>query len=111
MVHHAKGLVRHCDDPSFVEELQDDPDVVETTPKLRALIDYSLKLTRMPMEMRRADIDALRAVDYSDDAIVAINQIAGWFNYVNRTVDGLGVRLEEDQWPAAVRDANPHPPD
>ena len=111
MVHHAKGLVRHCEDAAFVEALEDDPDVVETTPKLRALIDYSLKLTRMPMEMRRADIEALRDVGYSDDAIVAINQIAGWFNYVNRTVDGLGVNLEEEQWPKDVRDAHPNPPD
>jgi uncharacterized protein YciW len=110
MVHHAVGLVRHCNDPAFVEGLQDDPDVVETTPQLRALIDYSLKLTRMPMEMRRADIEALRDVGYADDAIVAINQIAGWFNYVNRTVDGLGVQLEE-YWPEEVRAAHPHPPD
>lgn len=110
MIHHSKGLVRHCKKPKFVEALQDDPDVVKTTPKLRALIDYSLKLTRMPMEMRRADIEALREVGYSDDAIVAINQIAGWFNYVNRTVDGLGVQLE-DHWPAEILDDHPNPPD
>jgi alkylhydroperoxidase family enzyme len=37
------------------------------------------------------DLDRLRAVGFSDQAILQINLIASWFNYINRVADGLGV--------------------
>ena len=77
-----------------METLGRDPSAVETTPRLRALIDYVVKLTAEPSGMTEADVAGLRAVGYSDPAILAIVQIAGFFNWVNRTVDGLGVELE-----------------
>ena len=110
MVHHSRGLLGHCKDEAFVKGLQEDPAAVATTPRLRALIDHVIKLTRTPWEMRRADIEALRAAGYSDEGIVGINQITGYFAWCNRTVDGLGAQLEES-WPEDVRAAHPHPPD
>jgi alkylhydroperoxidase family enzyme len=38
-----------------------------------------------------ADLQALRAVGFTDQAILQINLIASWFNYINRVADGLGV--------------------
>ncbi len=77
-----------------MEALGRDPARVETTPRLRALIDYVVKLTEEPSGMTEADVTGLRAVGYSDPAILAIVQIAGFFNWVNRTIDRLGVELE-----------------
>ncbi len=110
MVHHARGLAGHCNDPDYVEALKADPATVATTPRLRALIDHVIKLTRTPGAMRRADVEALRAAGFSDEGIVGINQITGFFAWCNRTVDGLGVDLE-DVWPHDVHAAHPHPPD
>jgi len=38
--------------------------------------------------------DDLRAAGFDDTAILQINLIASWFNYINRVADGLGVGRE-----------------
>ena len=65
------------------------------------MLDYSAKLTREPWSIVEADIQALRESGFSDRAILDINQVTGYYAYVNRLADGLGVALEsfwkEDQ--------------
>lgn len=60
----------------------------------RALLDYAVKLTREPWEMKRDDVDALRAAGFSDSAILDANLVTGYYAFVNRLADGLGVELE-----------------
>ena len=50
--------------------------------------------TREPASITRADLDALRAEGWDDRAILDLNQVVVYFNYVNRIANGLGVRLE-----------------
>lgn len=57
----------------------------------RALCDYVAKLTRHAWKVTRDDLDRLRENGYGDQAILQINLIASWFNFVNRVADGLGV--------------------
>ena len=66
-----------------------------------AMLEYTEKLTLRPMEMVEEDVDALREVGFSDAAVLDINQITGYFAFVNRVALGLGVELEEF-WPEAV---------
>ncbi len=58
------------------------------------MLDYAVKLTKMPWEMEQGDVEKLRGEDFSDAAILDINQITGYYNFVNRLADGLGVELE-----------------
>lgn len=58
------------------------------------MLGYVEKLTLKPVSIRRDDIEALRLVGFDDIAILQINLIASWFNYVNRVADGLGVGRE-----------------
>ena len=60
----------------------------------RAMLEYAEKLTLRPWEMVEADVQALRAAGFSDTAILDINQVTGYYAYVNRLADGLGVELE-----------------
>jgi alkylhydroperoxidase family enzyme len=55
------------------------------------MLDYVAKLTLHPTKIQRQDVEALRAVGFDDVAILQINLIASWFNYINRVADGLGV--------------------
>lgn len=57
----------------------------------RAMLDYTAKLTRQPARTTPEDLQRLREVGFSDQAILQINLIASWFNYINRVADGLGV--------------------
>ncbi len=60
----------------------------------RALIAYADKLTRTPGEIREADLDALRGAALDDRAIHDACAIVGYFAFVNRIADGLGVEVE-----------------
>ncbi|MFO0964276.1 MAG: hypothetical protein U0793_01635 [Gemmataceae bacterium] len=63
----------------------------------RAICDYVAKLTREPARMTQGDVDALRCVGFDDRAILQINLIASWFNFINRVADGLGVGKSEQK--------------
>ena len=55
------------------------------------MLEYVEKLTLRPADVSRADLDLLRSHGFDDVAILQINLIASWFNYINRVADGLGV--------------------
>ena len=59
------------------------------------MLRYADKLTTAPATMQRADIDSLRAVGFADADILAIAEVVGYYAYVNRIADGLGVTLEQ----------------
>ena len=62
----------------------------------RAIVDWALKLTRTPSKMTRGDLDPLRRHGLDDRAILDLAMIVGYYAYVNRLADGLGVELESD---------------
>lgn len=66
--------------------------------RLRALLEYAERLTRRPGEVDEADVVALREEGWSDEAILHAAEVTAYYNFVNRTTEGLGVRLEPD-WP------------
>lgn len=59
------------------------------------MLDYVAKLTLNPAHTEEEDIIKLRAEGFGEKAILEINQITGFFAWCNRTVDGLGVELED----------------
>lgn len=61
-----------------------------------ALLNYASKLTLEPGKMVQADVDALREHGADDGEILEANQIIGYFNYVNRQLNGLGVTTDGD---------------
>jgi alkylhydroperoxidase family enzyme len=58
------------------------------------MLAYVEKLTLRPWEVIKEDVIALRTAGFSDAAILDINQVTGYYAYVNRLADGLGVELE-----------------
>lgn len=63
--------------------------------QLAALL-YAERLTLHPGKIAQADVEALRTAGWSDGEILEINQIVGYFNYVNRLLNGLGVTTDGD---------------
>jgi uncharacterized peroxidase-related enzyme len=58
------------------------------------MLRYADKLTRTPADVTREDVEALRAAGLSDEDILGVCEVASYFAYVNRIVDGLGVEVE-----------------
>ena len=70
------------------------PPAAELTAADCAMLDYAVKLARAPRSMTRDDVETLRAAGWSDEAILEIVHVTGFFSYYNRLADGLGIDPE-----------------
>jgi len=64
--------------------------------RTRALCDFATRLTREPGRIAREDVEALREHGLDDAAIHDAIQVIGYFNYVNRIADAVGIEDEPD---------------
>ena len=69
----------------------------------RALCEFAAKLTHRQREMCPVDLDALRGRGLDDRAIHDAVQVIGYFNYITRVADALGVEPEEFIRPWGIR--------
>ena len=69
----------------------------DLSPRERALCDFAVKLTHLAAEVGEDDIDALRAQGLSDTDVSDAIQVIGYFNYVTRVADGVGID-DEPEW-------------
>ena len=91
MESHAEFLRRVSLDEELAAALRRDYTLAPLNDQDRAMLDYAAKLTRHAWQVTPEDLDRLRRVGFDDRAILQINMIASWFNYINRVADGLGV--------------------
>jgi uncharacterized peroxidase-related enzyme len=56
-----------------------------------AMLDYAVKITRTPVECSEADIERLRALGFSDEAIFDIAETAAMYNFTNRLASATGM--------------------
>lgn len=68
-----------------------------------------------PGSMTQSHVEVLRSHGFTDDQITVAAQVIGYFNYINRIADGLGVdpedwmTLDHNEWllhKAAIRAAS-----
>lgn len=100
IAHHASSLRSLLRDDALAEAVTISPDTAPLSGRQRALVDYSLRLTRIPGSVSIDDVDALRRVGLGDRGIHDAASIAAYFNFVNRVALGLGVELEAEGWDA-----------
>lgn len=60
------------------------------------MLGYAVKLTLTPNDMTVADVAQLKAVGFLDVDILHIAEVVGYYAYVNRIADGLGVEVESE---------------
>ncbi len=95
MLSHAKDFGRESGDEQTAEQLIYDHRKASLSDAERALCDYAVKLTLSPGDMNQDDVDRLRDHGFDDEAITIAAQVIGYFNYINRIADGLGVDGED----------------
>lgn len=64
--------------------------------KEKSGLKYAKKLTNDHRSMEEEHVKELRKSGYDDGEILELNQVVSYFNYVNRTVLGLGVNTDGD---------------
>lgn len=95
MESHEKDLRSVVESEKQREAVQTDYRNADLTTKEIALLDFAVKLTKSPISMRKEDLAPLRILGYQDDQIVDAVHCIGYFNFINRVLDGLGVDPEE----------------
>jgi len=68
----------------------------------QALCDYAVRLTLTPGQVGSSHLDMLRQHGFDDDQITIAAQVIGYFNYINRIADGLGV--DPESWMTPPRE-------
>ena len=98
--HHWEGLKRLWDDDSktsrFWKALQTDSLDSYFDAKYFEGMQYAKTLTNSLNIIQKEDIERLKLRGFSEGEILEINQVASYFNYVNRMVVGLGVTTDGD---------------
>ena len=100
VTHHSVGIKRNLkDDEKFNEiikaiETEDFSKVFDR--KYQKAMEHAKMLTLQLEKVSEEEINELRQYGYTDGEILEINQLVSYFNYVNRTVVGLGVSLEKE---------------
>ncbi|WP_299247538.1 peroxidase-related enzyme [uncultured Aquimarina sp.] len=98
--HHTAGLKRLLkNDTKFLQiitSIQNDQVDTLFSDQYLAGLQYAKKLTLSHSMIIQSDIENLRKHNLTDGEILEINQVVSYFNYVNRTVVGLGVNTDGD---------------
>ncbi len=94
-MHHGRGLRRLLKDDALFAAIRDDWRSAPVDAKRQAMLGWAVKLTHTPGEMTETDLVSLRSAGFSDRDILDIAEVVGYYAYVNRLADGLGVRTEE----------------
>ncbi len=92
---HAKDFGLESKDEHAARQIQYDYRQAGLTPEDQALCDYAIKLTVHPHQMSHQDVVKLQQLGFTDEQITVAAQVIGYFNYINRIADGLGVDLED----------------
>jgi uncharacterized peroxidase-related enzyme len=93
-------------DHALVKHLKTDPAKAPLGPQDKAMIDFSLKLTREPSSVSEKDIRGLGQAGFTEEQVVDIVLVTCLFNFMDRLADGLGVELSEEMQRLVEQNAN-----
>lgn len=88
---HSRLLLHRTRDEALVVEVTRDFRTAPLSAADRALLEYAAKLTTAPAAAVQEDVARLRALGFSDAAIVETATQTALFNYLNRVIQGLGL--------------------
>ncbi len=96
-IHHAEAVQHYWKDETKLVQLKTDFTQANLTDRELALCSYAKELTKNPGNAQEEDITLLlKNEGLSDAAILDASLVVSYFNFVNRMVLSLGVKLEED---------------
>lgn len=96
---HADDLRSEISDDKLVEKIKEDWEDAPISEAEKAMLKFAVKLTCKPFECNSEDVAALQSAGWDDRSVSDIVQVTGYFNYINRIAEGLGVDLEPGMTP------------
>jgi uncharacterized peroxidase-related enzyme len=87
---HSAALRKLTKDPDLADAIAADHASAPVEPRVRAMLDYAVKLTLRPAAIAEADVDALRDAGWTDEDVMDIAEVTAMFNLTNRMANSLG---------------------
>ena len=92
IVAHGAAVRDYSGDPALGELIAINYRAAELSPRQRAMLDFAVKMTDTPDAIEEADRQALRDVDFSDQDIWDIANVAGFYNMTNRIASAVDMQ-------------------
>lgn len=80
----------------ILSALLNDLEATDIDQKLKPVLRYAEKLTKTPSRVTQKDADAVFAAGWSEQALYETVSVCALFNFMNRLVDGLGIKAGSD---------------
>lgn len=77
---------------NIVTALSDEIDTTPIDERMKPVLRYVRKLTRDPAGLTDADADAIFAAVWDDTALYHVVAVTALFNFMNRLVEGIGIK-------------------
>ena len=100
---HAAALAHLDADAPPADRLTDAAAADAVRPAMRPILAYVRKLNEAPTAIRQADVQAILDAGWDERAVVYAGLVCGFFNLMNRWVEGLGFPSDPDLVPEAGR--------
>lgn len=84
VVAHGALLRIFADAPKLADQLATNHRTADLSERHRAMLDFAVKLTETPGRVDDADLEALRAVGFTDEEIWDVGSVVSVFNLSNR---------------------------
>ena len=88
---HGAGLRQQLGDQVLGDRITLDYRRAGLDERTTAMLDYAAKITRNPVECSEADIERLRGLGFSEQAIFDIIETAAMYNFTNRVAAATGM--------------------
>lgn len=88
---HGAELRKLLQDPVLGDRITLDYRRAGLDERTTAMLDYAHKITAHPVDCSEADIQKLRALGFSDQAIFDMTEVAAMYNYTNRLALATGM--------------------
>lgn len=89
---HGAAVRQYSGDPELGELMVMNYRAADLSPRQRAMLDFSWKLTETPWKIDEPDRQALRDAGFSDRDIWDIASVAAFFNMTNRVASATDMR-------------------
>jgi len=78
-------------DATLADALMEDYRTATVQPEMKQLLAFAEKMAVDASRITREDIESLRNAGFSDRAILDAAHVTGFFSYMNRVVQALGI--------------------
>jgi uncharacterized peroxidase-related enzyme len=113
---HGAAVRQRAQDPEMGELIAQNYRAADLPPRLRAMLDFAVRLTEAPDKIEEADRQALRRAGFNDRDIWDIAAVAAFYNMSNRLAAAADIRpnreyhyLMRERGPKVAERAPPAP--